>query len=50
MKNIIDPICDGLTEKRGKSFKLNGSKCKNMLKHVAENIRSEMQREMHGNR
>jgi len=45
MRNIIDPICQGLNEKSGKNIILNGSKCKSVLKQVAANVRPEIHQE-----
>lgn len=38
-------MCQGISDKSGKNFKLNGSKCKSVLQHVAAKIRLEIQRE-----
>ncbi|XP_018795159.1 PREDICTED: uncharacterized protein LOC108972800 [Bactrocera latifrons] len=45
MRNIIDPICQGLKDKSGKNFILNGSKCKAVLEEVAANIKLEIHAE-----
>uniref|UniRef100_A0A0A1WM76 Zinc finger BED domain-containing protein 4 n=1 Tax=Zeugodacus cucurbitae TaxID=28588 RepID=A0A0A1WM76_ZEUCU len=45
MRNIIDPICQGLKDKSGKNFILNGSKCKAVLEQVAANIKLEIHEE-----
>ncbi|XP_049302982.1 uncharacterized protein LOC115065771 [Bactrocera dorsalis] len=45
MRNIIDPLSQGLKDKSGKNFILNGSKCKAALEQVAANIKLEIQEE-----
>jgi len=46
LRNIVDPICEGLNEKLGKRMTLNAQNCKKSLKDVAENIRNSMKDEM----
>lgn len=46
MKNIIDPICQGIKQKTGNRFALNGGKCKNVLQQVANNIRKRIKDEI----
>ncbi|XP_053968436.1 uncharacterized protein LOC128869858 [Anastrepha ludens] len=46
MKNIIDPICRGLSEKSNKPFTLNSRSCKCVLKQVANNTREEVKKEL----
>jgi len=45
MRNIIDPICQVIDEKSGKSIILNGRKCKSVLELVAANVRLEIHQE-----
>ncbi|XP_067617601.1 uncharacterized protein [Eurosta solidaginis] len=46
MKNIIDPICEGISLKYEKKFDLNSHKCKILIKLMASNIRDEIREEL----